>query len=248
MVSSGLLDVLVPAFRTRTGIEVQVMPMGTGKALRIAREGNCDVVLVHDPEAEERFVAEGWGAHRRRVMHNDFVLLGPTADPAGVRGATSVVDALETIARTESTFVSRGDDSGTHRKELKLWRAAGLGPAGPWYRSVGKGMGGTLIMASEMRAYILADRGTVIKFRGKIDLAILVEGDQRLHNPYSVIAVNSDAHPHVNQQAALRFIEFLTSDQGQKLIGNYKLDGQVLFHPWPDAHALQTPTEGSGRP
>jgi len=229
--NSGLLDVLLPAFKELTGIDVQVMPMGTGKALRTARDGNCDVVLVHAPEAEARFVAEGWGVNRRRVMYNDFVILGPPDDPAGLKPTASASSALKKIAAAKATFVSRGDNSGTHRKEMSLWASAGIEPAGEWYRTVGKGMGEALTMADQMMACVLADRGTFIKFRRKIDLVVLVEGDPALHNPYGVIAVNPDKHPHVKHDEAMKFIEFLTSDEGQKLIGGYRLDGQILFHP-----------------
>lgn len=229
--NSGLLDMVLAAFRERTGIEVQVMPMGTGKALRTARDGNCDVVLVHAPEAEARFVAEGWGVNRRQVMYNDFVILGPPDDPAGVRGMASASGALRRIAAARATFVSRGDNSGTHRKEMSLWASAGVTPAGEWYRSVGKGMGETLTMADEMRACVLADRATFIRFRPKIDLVVLVEGDERLHNPYGVIAVNPDKHPHVKYDEAMKLIEFLTCDEGRRLIRDYRLNGQILFHP-----------------
>ena len=231
--NSGLLDVLLPAFRRKTGIEVQVMPMGTGKVLRTARDGNCDVVLVHAPRAEREFVAQGWGVDRRAVMYNDFVLLGPTADPAAIEGASSAAEAMKKIAAAGAPFVSRGDNSGTHKKEQSLWAAAEVKPAGAWFRSVGKGMGETLIMANQMRAYVLADRGTYLKFRGKIDLAVLVTDGDPMHNPYGVIAVNPEKWPHVARDAAKRFIEFLTSDEARELIAGYKVDGEVLFHPWP---------------
>ncbi len=229
--SSGLLDVLLPAFHQKTGIAVQVMPMGTGKALRTARDGNCDLVLVHAPKAEEQFVNEGWGVKRRQIMYNDFVILGPASDPAEVRGTESAVEAMKRIAAVGSVFVSRGDNSGTHKKELELWEAVGLKPTGPWYRSVGKGMGQTLIMANEMEAYVLADRGSFLMFRKKIDLVVLVAGDKMLYNPYGFIAVNPKRHPQVKYVQAMKFIEFLSSEEGQKLIGDYKLDGEILFHP-----------------
>ncbi|MHC4717318.1 MAG: ABC transporter substrate-binding protein [Planctomycetota bacterium] len=233
--NSGLLEAVLPAFRRRTGIEVLVMPMGTGKALRTARDGNCDAVLVHAPEAEEQFVREGWGVGRRQVMYNDFIVLGPADDPAGVKGAASAAEAMERIAGAAAPFVSRGDRSGTHRKEQSLWRSAGLTPAGAWYRSVGRGMGETLTIADQMNAYVLTDRGTYVRFRGRLRLAIAFEGDGRLGNPYGVIAVNPARHGHVRHGEAMRFIEFLTSDEGRKLIGGYRLDGEVLFHPWPVA-------------
>ena len=230
-VNSGLLDVLVPAFRAKTGIAVLVMPMGTGKALRTARDGNCDVVLVHAPKAEEQFVEQGWGVKRRQIMYNDFVILGPANDPAKVKSLESAVEAVKRIAFIKSVFVSRGDNSGTHKKELALCDAARLEPAGSWYRSVGTGMGQTLIVANEMKAYVLADRGSFIKFRKKIDLVILVAGDKILYNPYGVIAVNPQKHPRVKYAQAMKFINFLSSEEGQKLIGDYRLDGEILFHP-----------------
>ena len=231
--SSGLLDVLVPAFQEKTGIAVRVMSMGTGKALRTARDGNCDLVLVHAPKAEEQFVNQGWGVNRRQVMYNDFVILGPATDLAEVRGTESAAQALKKIAASGSTFVSRGDDSGTHKKELELWRQINLEPAGQWYRSVGRGMGETLIMADQMKAYVLADRGSFIKLRKRIDLVVLVEGDKMLYNPYGIIAVNPEKYPQVKYVQAMKFIEFLSSQQGQNLIGSYRLDGEILFHPWP---------------
>lgn len=245
--NSGLLDVLLPEFRRRTGIEVQVMPMGTGRALKTGSDGNCDVVLVHAPQAEEKFVADGWGVRRRQVMYNDFVLLGPASDAAGIQAAASAPEALKRIAAAGAVFVSRGDNSGTHKKEQALWAAAGVAPSGRWYRSVGKGMGETLTMADQMGAYTLADRGTFIKFRKKISLAVLVEGDKALHNPYGVIAVNPAKHPHVKYDEALKFIEFLTSDEGRRLIGGYKLDGEVLFHPWPAEPAAPATARAADR-
>ncbi len=230
-VSSGLLDVLLSAFSRKSGITVHVLPMGTGKALQTARDGNCDLVLVHAPKAEEQFVNEGWGVKRRQIMYNDFVILGPSSDPAKVRNLKSAVEAMKKIAASKSSFVSRGDNSGTHKKELQLWQQIGLEPAGQWYRSVGGGMGQTLIMANEMKAYVLADRGSFIKFRKKIDLLVLVAGDKMLYNPYGIIAVNPKRHPQVKYVQAMRFIEFLSSQEGQNLIGDYKLDGETLFRP-----------------
>ena len=232
--NSGLLSYLLPHFQKQTGIDVHVMAMGTGKALRTAADGNCDVVLVHAPAAEEKFVADGWGVNRRPVMFNEFVILGPAADPAGVRGMKSAAEALEKIAQARSAFVSRGDNSGTHKKEKHLWKAAGIEPSGDWYRSIGKGMGEAITQSDNMRAYVLADRATYIAFRNKVKLAVLVQGDKALHNPYGVIAVNPKKHPHVKHGDAMKLIEFLTSDDGQKLIGDYQLDGEALFHPWPE--------------
>ena len=244
--NSGLLEVVLPPFRRKVGIDVQVMPMGTGKALRTARDGNCDVVLAHAPQAEEKFVNEGWGVSRTRVMYSDFVIVGPAADPAEIKDMKSPAEAMKKIAAAKSAFVSRGDNSGTHAKETELWRSAGLEPAGDWYRSVGKGMGETLTMAGEMRAYVLVDRGTFIRFRRKTDLVVLVEGDRSLYNPYSVIAVNPARHPHAKYHKVMKFIEFLTSDEGRRLIGDYKLDGEILFHPWPNESKQPPTTQGAG--
>ena len=230
--NSGLLDKLLPEFE-KTGVKVKVMPMGTGQALRTAREGNCDVVLVHAPQAEQEFVDQGWGVNRRQVMYNDFVIAGPNEDSAKIRGMRVATDAFKKIAAARETFVSRGDSSGTHQKEKELWAAAGLEPSGNRYRSVGSGMGQTLTMAEQMRGYVLTDRATHIKFRRKIHLEVMVEGDDLLHNPYAVIAVNPQRHKHAKYELAMKFIEFLTSDVGQKLIADYRLDGEALFHPWP---------------
>ncbi len=197
-------------------------------------------MLVHAPKAEREFVEGGWGVGRRQVMYNDFVILGPASGPAGIDGSNSAAAAMKRIAASQSMFVSRGDRSGTHAKEKELWRQAGIQPAGGWYRSVGKGMGETLTIANEMQAYVLADRGTYIKFRDKIGLIILVAGDEALHNPYGVIAVNPAKHPHVKYNEAMKLIEFLTSDDGRAIIGGYKMDGEVLFHPWPKASESRT--------
>ena len=230
--NSGLLDVLLPAFNRETGITVQVMSMGTGKALRTAANGDCDVVLVHARSAEEKFVADGHGVNRRDVMYNDFVLLGPARDPAKVRGAGTAAKALQRIATAKATFCSRGDDSGTHKKEMSLWQAANIAqPDGAWYQETGQGMGATLTVANEKQAYLLVDRGTYIAYRGKLELTVLCEGDAALHNPYGVIAVNPAQHEHVNVDAAMKFIDFLTSPTGQEIIGTYRVDGEILFHP-----------------
>lgn len=242
--SSGLLDVLLPVFQ-QTGITVEVMPMGTGRALRTARDGNCDLVLVHAPQAEQQFVSQGWGVNRTPVMYNDFVILGPPDDPAGIRGMKSASAGLAKIASVKCLFVSRGDNSGTHQKELQLWEAAELAPAGKWYRSLGSGMGQTLTVAEQLRAYVLADRGTFIKFSHKIDLQIMVQGDRMLHNPYAAIAVNPKRHPHVKYDLAMKFIQFLTSRQGQKLIADYTSDGEPLFHPWPEQPVKASATTGT---
>ena len=229
--NSGLLDILLPEFE-KTGITIKVMPMGTGQALRTAREGNCDVVLVHAPQAEQEFVDQGWGVNRRQAMYNDFVIAGPNEDPAKIRGMRSASGALKKIAAARQVFVSRGDSSGTHQKENEIWVVASLEPSGKWYCSVGNGMGQTLTMAEEMGGYVLTDRATYIKFRRKIGLEVMVEGDELLHNPYAVIAVNPQRHKHAKYELAMKFIEFLTSDVGQKLIADYRLDEETLFHPW----------------
>jgi len=235
---SGLLGVLMPAFRKERGIIVHVIATGTGKALKHGENGDVDVVLVHAPEAEEQFVEAGFGVMRRRVMHNDFVVLGPPADPAGIRGATGAAEAFRKIAGATSAdrqagavFVSRGDDSGTHKKEQALWRAAGVEPAGAWYLSAGQGMGACLTIADEKRAYVLADRGTWLKRHAQLGLEVLAEGDPALFNPYSVIAVNPARHPRVKAEAAREFIEWLVSPGAQRMIGDYAVDGGRLFHP-----------------
>jgi tungstate transport system substrate-binding protein len=230
--NSGLLGTLLPEFE-KIGIKVKVMPMGTGQALRTAREGNCDVVLVHAPQAEQEFVDQGWGVNRRQIMYNDFVIAGPKEDPAKIRVMTRATDALKKISAVREIFVSRGDSSGTHKKEKELWSAASLEPSGKWYCSVGSGMGQTLTIAEEMRGYVLTDRATYIKFRTKISLEVMVQGDELLQNPYAIIAVNPQRHKHAKYELVMKFIEFLISDAGQKLIADYRLDGEVLFHPWP---------------
>lgn len=230
---SGLFGYLLPIVRARTGIEVKVVAQGTGQALDTARRGDADVVLVHDPEAEQRFVAEGAGVARHLVMYNDFLLVGPAADPAGARGK-DVLQALRAIARGGSPFVSRGDRSGTHQAELRLWAAAGIevdAQRDRWYRAVGQGMGPALNIASASNAYVLTDRATWVSFRNKGELQPLVEGDARLFNQYGIILVNPDRHPHVKRAAAQRFIDFLLSAEGQKAIGDFRVEGQQLFHP-----------------
>lgn len=235
---SGLFGYLLPIVRARTGIEVKVVAQGTGQALDTARRGDADVVLVHDPEAEQRFVAEGFGVARHLVMYNDFLLAGPAADPAGARGR-DVLQAMRAIARGGSPFVSRGDRSGTHQAELRLWAAAGVEidtQRDRWYRAVGQGMGPALNIASASNAYVLTDRATWVSFRNKGELQPLVEGDARLFNQYGAILVNPAKHPHVKHAAGQRFIDFLLSAEGQKAIGDFRVEGQQLFHP--DAKGL----------
>lgn len=228
---SGLLDkVILPAFTKKTGINVKVISVGTGQALKYGETGDCDVVLVHARASEDAFVAAGYGVNRRDVMYNDFVLVGPADDPAGLRGKP-LTEALRTLAAGKGTFISRGDNSGTHQKELELWAKIGITkPEGKWYLSVGKGMGATLLMAEEMRAYTLADRGTYASMRHELKLVIHVSGDPAMLNPYGVIAVNPARHPKVNYEGAMAFIEFITSAEGKRLINEYKVNGEQLFH------------------
>ncbi len=230
---SGILDVLHEAFEKRSGVRVHTIAVGTGKAIRIARSGDADVLLVHSPEAEERFVRDGYGVGRRLVMSNYFVIVGPEADPARVGGMKDGAAALRRIARSRALFFSRGDDSGTHRKELALWKAAGLRPTGEWYRPVGQGMGETLRITDEKRGYALTDRSSFLKLlsRRRINLRVQVEGDKRLFNPYSVIVVNPEKHSHVQFRLATKYADFLVSSEGQRIIGAYRAGGRRLFTP-----------------
>ncbi len=232
--NSGLFAHLLPRFTEATGITVRVVAVGTGQALRIARNGDADVLLVHHRPSEEAFVAEGYGVQRHDVMHNDFVLVGPRADPAALRGLHDAAAALARIAAARAPFASRGDDSGTHKKELGLWAAVGLDPSaasGAWYRETGSGMGATLNTAAAMGAYALSDRATWRAFQNKGDLEVLVEGDPRLLNPYGVILVNPARHPHVHAREAQAFIDWLVSESGQKAIAAFRVDGRQLFFP-----------------
>ncbi|GAB4172198.1 MAG: extracellular solute-binding protein [Rhodocyclaceae bacterium] len=231
---SGLFGHLLPLFEQQTGIRVRVVALGTGQALDLGRRGDADVLFVHDKAAEERFVAEGYGVDRREVTYNDFVLIGPKDDPAGIAGGKDVLAALRRIAAAKAPFVSRGDKSGTHAAELRYWKAAGvdLGKArGPWYRETGSGMGPALNTAASMNAYLVADRGTWLSFRNPRDLRILVEGDTRLFNQYGVMLVNPARHPHVKADAGRRFIDWLVSPEGQKAIAAYRVGGRQLFFP-----------------
>lgn len=226
---SGLLDVLLPAFTKETGIEVKVISQGTGQAIKTAEMGDCDVILVHARASEDKFMADGFGVNRKDVMYNDFVILGPKNDPVGVKGL-KVVDALQKLNEGKGTFISRGDDSGTHKKELGLWKRANIEPKGDWYKSVGKGMGDTINMANELLGYTLADRATYLAMMNNIELNVVVEGDDSLFNPYGVIAVNPDKQKHVKYEEAMKFIEFITSDKGKELINGYKRNGHQLFY------------------
>jgi len=231
---SGLFGHLLPAFTKATGIEVRVVAVGTGQALKIGERGDCDVVFVHDRPAELAFVEKGFGIDRHEVMYNDFVLIGPTADPAHVDGGKDIVAALKKIAAAKAPFVARGDDSGTSKAELRLWKEAGIDPKKAedgWYRDTGSGMGPTLNTASAMDGYTLSDRGTWLSFKNKQDLKFVVEGDRRLFNQYGVMLVNPAKHPEVKQEPGRKFIEWLVSPDGQKAIADYKINGQQLFFP-----------------
>src|SRR5215468_8091045 len=231
---SGLFGYLLPIFKAKTGIEVKVIAQGTGQALDTARRGDADVVFVHAKPAEEKFVAEGFGVKRFEVMYNDFVLIGPKSDPAGIAGSKDILAALKTIKAKQAPFVSRGDRSGTHQAELALWKNAGIDIAndkGPWYRDIGQGMGAALNTASAMNAYVLSDRGTWISFKNRGDLVISVEGDKNLFNQYGVILVNPEKFPHVKKDLGQAFIDYVLSPEGQKTIADYKIDGQQLFFP-----------------
>lgn len=230
---SGLLDVLLPAFTGKTGYNVQLVAVGSGQALKIGEEGNADVILLHSPAAEEEFVANAFGIDRRLVMHNDFVIVGPPSDPAQIRGKTPV-EALQEIFASRVTFVSRGDESGTHVKELTLWKNAELDPTGQdWYLETGQGQGATLSIASEKGGYGLTDRGTFLAYKSNVDLEILVEGDPFLLNVYHVLTVNPEKWPNVNLAGAKAFADFITSSEGQDIIAEFGVEeyGQPLFFP-----------------
>jgi tungstate transport system substrate-binding protein len=230
---SGLFKQLLPEFEKKTLIQVRVVALGTGQAIDLGRRGDADVAFVHDKEAEEKAVAEGYFVERREVMYNDFVVVGPKSDSAKVRGRDAVA-ALKKIAQAKAPFASRGDRSGTHAAELRLWKEAGIDPQqgkGSWYRETGSGMGPTLNTASGMNAYALTDRGTWLSFKNRGDLAVLVEGDKRLFNRYGVMLVNPQKHPHVKKVEGMAFINWLTSQEGQKAIADYKINGEQLFFP-----------------
>jgi len=232
---SGLFGHILPIFKARTGIDVQVMALGTGQALDAARQGDADVVFVHAKELEEKFVADGFGVKRYPVMYNDFVLIGPPSDPAGIKGMRNVVAAFQTIEAHSAPFISRGDRSGTHVRELDLWKAAGIEIAkdkGHWCKEIGQGMAATLHAASASSAYTLSDRGTWISFKSRGELDILVQGDPRLFNPYAAILVSPAKHPHVKADFGQTFIDWLVSREGKNAIGSYKLESQQLFVPY----------------
>jgi len=231
---SGLFGYILPIFKQKTGIEVKVVAQGTGQALDTGRRGDADVVFVHAKSAEEKFLAEGEGVKRYPVMYNDFVVIGPKGDPAGIKGMKDVGAALKAIMSKGAPFISRGDRSGTHIAELNLWKASGIDiekDKGPWYKSIGQGMGAALNTAAASNAYVLSDRGTWISFKNKGDLVIAVEGDKRLFNQYGVMLVNPAKHPNVKKDLGQAFIDWLISPEGQKTIANYKINGEQLFYP-----------------
>lgn len=229
--ASGLFAHLLPAFTKATGIDVKVVAQGTGQALQTAKDGNADVVLVHDRKAEEQFVADGFGVKRQDVMYNDFILVGPKADPAKVADSQDIVAAFKAIAAKQAPFASRGDDSGTHRAERRFWAEAGIEPKGAWYRELGAGMGQTLNTAAGMDAYTLTDRGTWLSFTNRQGLGTVVEGDKKLFNQYGVILVNPARHPHVKAKEGQAFIDWLVSKDGQAAIAAYTINGEQLFFP-----------------
>ena len=232
--NSGLLDYILPMFKDKSGIEVRVVAVGTGQALKNAANGDGDVLLVHAKPAEEKFVADGLGVKRFDVMYNDFVIVGPKNDQAGIKGMTDATAALKKIADSEAIFASRGDDSGTHKKERALWKQAGIDPttaSGSWYRETGSGMGATLNAAAGMGAYTMSDRATWLAFKNKDALEILAQGDDRLFNQYGVILVNPEKHPNVKAEAGQEFIDWLIGAEGQKAIASYKVGGEQLFFP-----------------
>jgi len=231
---SGLFGYILPLFKAKTGIDVRVVAQGTGQALDTARRGDADVVFVHAKSAEEKFLSEGFGVKRYPVMYNDFVLIGPKADPVGIKGTKDVVAALKSIKQKDAPFISRGDKSGTHTAEVALWKVAGIDIAadkGPWYKEIGQGMGAALNTASASNAYVLADRGTWLSFKNRGDLVIAVQGDKRLFNQYGVMLVNPAKHPTVKKELGQQFIDWLISAEGQKAITDYKINGEQLFYP-----------------
>ena len=231
---SGLFGHLLPMFKARTGIDVKVVAQGTGQAIDTGRRGDADVLFVHAKAAEEKFLSEGFGVRRYPVMYNDFVLVGPQSDPAGVKGSKDIVAAFKTLKEKGIVFISRGDKSGTHQAELNLWNVAGIDIAkdkGPWYKEIGQGMGAALNTAAASNAYVLTDRATWLSFKNKGELVIEVEGDKRLFNQYGVMLVNPAKHPDVKQEFGQQFIDWLVSAEGQKAIADYKINGAQLFYP-----------------
>lgn len=229
--NSGLLGKLLPPFEEKYNIKVDVIAVGTGAAIKLGENGDADILFVHAREAEDKFIQDGYGVNRRDVMYNDFIVLGPSNDPAKIKEEKSAVSALTKISNQKSFFVSRGDDSGTDKKEKSLWQIANITPDGEWYMEAGQGMGATLQIANEKQAYVLCDRATFIAYKNKIGLVILCEGDSLLFNPYGVIAVNPDRYSHVKYMEAMQLIAWVTSIEGQNIIREYKIEGEILFYP-----------------
>lgn len=229
--NSGLFDAIIPTFSEETGIDVRVVAVGTGQAFEIARRGDADSLLVHDTAGEEQFVADGYATERLNVMYNDFVIVGPSDDPAGISDSETVIDAMQRIAESESPFASRGDDSGTNRAELRLWEDAGITPQGEWYRELGSGMGPTLNTAAGMDAYAMTDRATWVAFDNPQNLTLLFEGDEALFNQYGSLLLSEEKHPHLKHDLAAQWHEWLVSEQGQQAIADFEVDGQQLFFP-----------------
>ena len=229
--NSGLLAELHPPFEEKFNVKVDVIAVGTGKALKLGQNGDVDVVMVHAPASEIKFIEGGFGIERLPVMHNDFVILGPKDDPAGLEDVLTVAEALKKLAASGSSFVSRGDDSGTHKKEISLWKSVDINPAGEWYLSAGQGMGAVLQIANDKLAYTLSDRGTYLAYKNKIDLVIVSEGDPALFNPYHVIIVNPEKHTHINLELAKKYVDYLRGKEGQNIIRDFKIGGELLFKP-----------------
>jgi tungstate transport system substrate-binding protein len=229
--NSGLLAVLNPPFEKKYKVKMDVISVGTGKAIRLGKNGDVDLIFVHAPGAEKKFVDEGYGIEREAVMHNDFVIVGPENDPVGLKGAKNIKEAMSKLTETKHIFVSRGDDSGTHKKEKSLWAEVGAQPSGNWYLAVGQGMGVVLRIADDKEAYTLTDRGTYLAYKDKMKLRVLFENDEALFNPYHVIMVNPVKHPHTKIDLARKYADFIRGEEGQELIRNFKVNGELLFHP-----------------
>ena len=228
--NSGLLEYIIPDFENRFNIDVHVIAVGTGRAVKLGENGDVDLILIHDKTSEDSFIKNGFGVNKKDVMHNNFVIVGPLKDPAGIKDSGDAVTALKKIFRRREYFVSRGDESGTHKKEMSLWNEAGVKPEGRWYLETGQGMGASLKIAEEKRGYLLSDKATYLNYKDKIDLTILFDGDKRLFNPYSIIAVNPDRYPQIRYREAMLFIEWIISDDVQRKIGKYKKYNEVLFY------------------
>jgi len=229
--NSGLLSVLNPPFEKKYDVKLDVISVGTGKAIRLGKNGDVDYIFVHAPEAEKKFIAEGFGIEREPVMHNDFVIVGPSDDPAGLKKTNNVVEAMSKLIEEKHVFVSRGDDSGTHKKEKSLWKLTGKEAFGDWYLAVGQGMGVVLRIADDKEAYTLTDRGTFLAYKDKIKLTVIIENDPSLFNPYHVIMINPEKHPHAKIDLARKYSDYIRSSEGQDLIRNFKINGEILFHP-----------------